>query len=420
MSWKLVLSALLVSLGIGLVQPSQAQQVLGIAAVVDDEVISAYDVEERLDLIITTADLPRTEETRRRLRPQVLRTLVDEELEKKAARGIGISVTNGDIDKEIDAIAERNGMTGAQLISRLDAAGVDAHAIRQQVLASIAWQRFIGARLLRSVDVSDEEVDEAIAKLKAAQGETFYLVNEIRLTVEEPSQEDEVRASAERLVRQIRGGASFTALARQFSSGATAQSGGDVGWIRADQLGPEIGEVLPDMTPGSVSEPIRTPTGFAIVALRDTRVQGEENAEKVEVQLSQILIPLGRNASDDAVAAARARAESIRPQIGSCSDAAEVAKGIEGAQAAELGRLKIGDLPLDFRSAIAALDVGDVSQPIRTAAGMHLLIVCDRSEPADIAADRDHIRNQILNQKLNLRARAYLRDLRRDSIVDYR
>lgn len=400
--------------------PSAAQQVLGIAAVVDDEVISAYDVEERMDLVIVTADLPRTEETRRRLRPQVLRTLVDEELQKKAARDLGITVTNGEIDAEIAAIAERNNMTGDTLVRQLGLAGVDEHALRQQVLAGIAWQRFISARLLRTVEVSEEEVDEAIRRREEAAGETSYLVNEIRLAVEDPSEEADVQANAERLVRQIQGGASFTALARQFSSGATAQSGGDVGWIRADQLGPEIAEVLPTLPPGSVSDPIRTPTGFAIVALRETRVEGQSSADRVQVELSQVLVPLGRNAPEADVREAMAAAESLRPVMSSCGDAPTAAERVPGAQAAELGRLRIGDLPREFRSAIASLEVGGVSPPIRTAAGVHLLIVCDRSEPASATADRDAIRNEILNRKLNLRARAYLRDLRRDSIVDYR
>ncbi|ANK82658.1 MAG: hypothetical protein TEF_19040 [Rhizobiales bacterium NRL2] len=420
MNVKLILPAIAAALWMAFAAPAFSQQVLDIVAVVDDEVISAYDLEERIDLIIVTADLPRTEETRQRLRPQVLRTLVDEELQKKAARNLGITVTNGDIDAEIEAIGERNNMSGPALVQNLERAGVDEHAIRQQVLAGIAWQRFIGARLLRTVDVSDEEIDEEIARLKAAEGETSYLVNEIRLAVEQPSQEDEVRGSAERLVRQIRAGASFAALARQFSSGATAQSGGDVGWIRAEQLGPEIGEVLPTMTPGSVSDPIRTDTGYAIVALRETRIEGQRQPEKVQVELSQILIPLGRNAPQQAVDEARARAAALRPGIAGCADAARLAGDVQGAQAADLGRLRIGDLPVDFRSAISDLDVGGVSPPLRTAAGIHLLIVCDRSEPVDATVDRERIRNAILNRKLNLRAQAQLRDLRRDSIVDYR
>ncbi|WP_417518379.1 peptidylprolyl isomerase [Minwuia sp.] len=416
------LAVLALSLGVLLHLPfvAQGQQILGIAAVVDDEVISAYDLEERLDLVIASANLPATEETRRRLRPQVLRTLVDEELQKHAARDAGVQVLNGEIDEEINAIAERNGMSGARLLDQLNRAGVDAHALRQQVLAALAWQRFMAARLLRTVDVSDEEIDEVIRERQEAKGETLYLVSEILLTVDNPSDEDAVREGAERLIRQIRNGADFSALARQFSSGATAQQGGDVGWVSDSQMGPEIEAVLPGLQVGQISDPIRTATGYAIIGVRDTRVEGEGDASQVEVELSQLLIPLGREAADEDVEKAGAAAASMRNLVSGCQDVQALADRLPAVTAAELGSLRIGDLPQDFRAAIARLQEGEVSRPIRTAAGIHLLIVCKREVPIDTTLDRDVIENEIIGRKLNQRAQSYLRDLRRDAIVDYR
>ncbi|WP_416898585.1 MAG: peptidylprolyl isomerase [Minwuia sp.] len=419
---KGVMRHLLAVLALALVMAgaASAQQVLGIAAVVDDEVISAYDLEERLDLVIASARLPATDETRRRLRPQVLRQLVDEELQKIAARDAGVKVLNSDIDDEIDSIAERNGLSGAQLLSELKRAGVDEHALRQQVLAGLAWQRFMAARLLRTVQVTDEEVDEAIRRRREAQGEKVYLVSEILLTVDDPSAERTVNDAAERLVRQIRAGARFDALARQFSSGATAAQGGDVGWVRADALGPEIESVLPEMRSGSVSEPIRTATGYTIIGLRETRVQGEESLGAVTVRLSQLLIPLGRDAAQDDVNRAGSVAADMRGLISSCDDVKPLAERLSIVEAADLGQLRIGDLPQSFRNAVGALKVGEVSPPIRTAAGMHLLVVCERDDPQEAALDRARIENEIVGRKLNQRALSYLRDLRRDTIVDYR
>jgi len=398
----------------------QAQQVLGIAAVVDDQVISAYDLEERMDLVIASASLPRTEETRRRLRVQILRTLVDEELQKRAARDAGVNVTGTEIDQEIDAIADRNNMTGAALLSQLTRAGVEEHALRQQVLATIAWQKFMGLRLLRTVDVAEEEIDEAIRQIEAQRGQKSYQISEIVLTVPTAREENEVRASAERLVRQIQGGARFDALARQFSDGATAQQGGDVGWVSAEQMGTEIAAAITAMQPGNVSDPVRTTTGFAIVGLRAVRTQGQDEVNDVEVTLSQLLIPLGRNAAEADVTKAVSAANALRELITECGQARPLASRLTAASAADLGKLRIGDLPQNFREAIAPLDKGEVSPPLRTAAGIHLLIVCDRSLAAAVSADRSRIRNEILTRKLNQRAQSLLRDMRRDAIVDYR
>jgi peptidyl-prolyl cis-trans isomerase SurA len=397
-----------------------AQQVLGIAAVVDDEVISVYDLEERLDLVIVSANLPRTEESRRRLRPQILRTMVDEELQKIAARGAGVKVLNGDIDDEIASIAQRNNMSAERLISGLVRSGVDPEALRQQVLAGLAWQRFLAARLLRTVDVSDGEVDEAVQEREDSRGQTVFLVNEILLTVDNPADEVAVRNGAQRLVNQIREGARFDVLARQFSSGATAQQGGDVGWVRAEQLGPEIAEVLGVLPAGQVSDPVRTAAGYAIVGIRDTRIEGQQDKAGIEVVLSQLLIPLGRQASDEDADRAMAAGNSMRDLVSSCEDTGPLAAKLSTVSAADLGKLRIGDLPAVFQNAIGSLDVGGVSPPIRTAAGIHLLVVCERSQPADVVIDRSRIENEIIGRKLNQRALSYLRDLRRDTIVDFR
>lgn len=408
--------AAVLSLGGG----AAAQQVLGIAAVVDDEVISVYDLEQRLNLVIVSANLPRTEEARRRLRPQVLRTLVDEELQKIAARDAGLQVLNGEIDEEIQTIAERNNMSGERLVSSLERSGVDPESLRQQVLAAMAWQRFMAARLLRTVDVSDEEIDEAVRQREESSGETVYLVSEILLPVDNPADEIAVRNGAARLVRQIREGARFDALARQFSSGATSQQGGDVGWVRAEQLGPEIAEVLTTMEPGQASDPVRTAAGFAIVGVRETRIEGQQDAGNIEVVLSQLLIPLGRQASDADADRAIAAASSMRDLVGSCEDTGGLAEKLSAVSAADLGKLRIGDLPPVFQNAILPLQVNDVSEPVRTAAGIHLLVVCERSQPVDAVIDRARIENEIIARKLNQRALSYLRDLRRDTIVDFR
>ena len=398
----------------------RAQQVFGIAAVVNDEVISAFDLEERIDLVVASANLPRTQDTRRRIRSQVLRNLTDESLQMQAARKIGVEVTNEQIDEEISRLAERNNLSVSGLTSRLEGAGVNLATLRRQYLASIAWEQYVSARLLRTVDVSDEEIDEAIRQQEASRGQAVFDVREIILGIDRPQDEPEVRAAAERLVRQIRSGADFAALARQFSVGADAEAGGTVGWVRPAQLSEEVAAVLTTLSVGQVSDPVRTPLGFVIVAVEGRRILGEEAVDSIEVELAQLLIPLGRTASEAVVSAAQADAEAARGRIRSCAGIEPIAETIENAQSAQLGTLKIGDLPDEFGKAIARLNVGDSSEPLRTAAGYHVLVICNRSQPVDASPNRDQIRNSLILAKLNQRARSALRDLRRDAIIDLR
>ncbi len=398
----------------------RAQQVFGIAAVVNDEVISAFDLEERIDLVVISANLPRTQDTRRRIRAQVLRNLIDESLQMQAARKIGVQVTNEQIDAEIEQLAQRNNMSMLALSGRLEGAGVDLSTLRRQYLASIAWEQYVSARLLRTVDVSDEEIDEAVREQEASRGQAVFRVNEIVLGVDRPQDEPEVLAAAERLVRQVRSGADFAALARQFSVGANAEDGGSVGWVRPAQLSDEVASVLTTLSVGDVSDPIRTPLGFTIISVDGRRILGEEAVDGIEVELAQLLIPLSRTANATAEAAARADAESARSRIRSCAGIDQVAESIDQAQSAQLGTLKIGDLPDEFGKAIAKLNVGDSSEPLRTAAGLHVLVVCNRSQPVDATPNRDEVRNSLILSKLNQRAQSALRDLRRDAIIDLR
>lgn len=399
---------------------AQAQQVFGIAAVVNDEVISAFDLEERLNLVIVSANLPRTADTRRRVRAQVLRNLIDESLQMQAARNIGVEVTNEQIDREIEALARRNNLSALALSSRLEGAGVDLSTLRRQYLASIAWEQYVSARLLRTVDVSDEEIDAAVAERAASKGQPVFLVSEIVLGVDRPQDEQDVLDAAERLVRQVRTGADFAALARQFSIGANAAEGGFVGWVRPAQLNDDVAAVLGSLSAGQVSDPIPTPLGFTIVSVQGRRVIGEEAVDGIEVELAQLLIPLGRNASDASVVRARSDAEQARERIRSCAGLEQVAATIENAQSAQLGTLKIGDLPDDFGKAIAQLNVGESSASLRTAAGIHVLVICNRSAPVNAEPDREQVRTDLILRKLNQRAQSAMRDLRRDAIIDLR
>jgi peptidyl-prolyl cis-trans isomerase SurA len=248
--------------------PGRAQETLRIAAVVNDEVISLFDVNARIRLLLLTINQPETPEAFRQMFPQVLRSLIDERLELQEAKAKGIEVTDSDVDLVVSEIETSNRMPPGGLFTVLAQHHVSKDTLVGQLRARIAWQRTVARRLRQTYTVSADQIDEALAQIKADQGKPEYLVAEIFLGVDSPDVEADVQRSGERLVGEVKQGADFPALARQFSESATSAAGGDLGWVQLGQLDPEIATTIEHMQIGEISAPVRTVTGFHILWLR--------------------------------------------------------------------------------------------------------------------------------------------------------
>ena len=277
-----------------------------IIAVVNDDVISTSDINDRLRLAFISSHLPDTPEVEQKLVPQILRGLIDEKLEMQEAKRLDITVSKDEIDKAMDRITKDNGIPG-DIRAFIKERGGSPAALEQQLRVGIAWNKVIARELRPKVDIGDDEIDAAIARIKANAGKEEYLVSEIFLAVDNPKDEDQVKQVADNLVKQIKGGASFGAVAHQFSQGIGAATGGDIGWIQEGQLTNDVNRVLVGMQPNTISDPIRTPSGFDILGLREKRTislhpdappaKAEPEpapagpAEKETVNLQQVFLP---------------------------------------------------------------------------------------------------------------------------------
>ena len=232
-----------------------------IAAVVNDEAISVADVTSRLKMVMLSSNLTDSPETRQRVAAQVLRTIVDEKLQVQEAKRQNITATDEEINKAVGQIEKQNNMQPGQLDQVLKSHGIERSALVDQLTASIVWQKLVRRLVSQTNGVSDEEIDYALKRTKESANEPQSRVAEIFLAVDNPQQEDEVRRLAERLTEQMKQGARFSAVAQQFSQSATAAVGGDIGWVRADQLSPELGKAVAQMRAGELSPPIRAGAG---------------------------------------------------------------------------------------------------------------------------------------------------------------
>ena len=250
---------------------ASGQESIGIAAVVNNEAISIPDLVARIDVAIVASRLRASEDLRRQLAPQVLRSLVDERLKVQEAERFGVTVTDAEMANARRSVEQRNGIAAGELDEFLQRQGLNVATVTDQLRAEILWSKLVRGRLGAAVSVGEGEIDEALAQLEANRGRPEFRVAEIFLAVESREQENEVRAAAESLFEQLKAGAKFDQIASQFSQSATAAVGGDIGWVLEGELPGEIEAVLARMQPGRIAPPVRTFDGYSIVLLIDRR-----------------------------------------------------------------------------------------------------------------------------------------------------
>ena len=396
------------------------RDVQSIAAVVNHDVISVFDLLERMKLVIVSSDLKDTPETRQRLLPLVLRSLIDERLELQEAQRLEITTSKDEIDKGLRQIEKENHIKKGEIKEFFAKAGVDEETVISQIRAAISWGKVIRRQIRPSIDIGDEEINEAYARVLANKDKPQNLLVEIFLAVDSPDKEPEVRAVAERLVREIRDGANFQALARQFSESASALSGGDLGWVADGDLGPELDAVVKKVTPPALTDPIRTPGGYYILGLRDRKILSKEDAAGTTVELRRLQIPLAADAPKQEVAAQMQLAKSMRERAKNCDEMQKLADETGSNLSGDLGWIHLNELPDDLQKTVKTLSVGKVSEPLRRGDGITLFMVCDRKEEKSLIPTKEEVGEALLRQRLELQADRYLRDLRSNATVDTR
>lgn len=391
-----------------------AQDTLRAVAVVNDEVISMLDLFMRTRLVALSSGIQVTPESQSRLQQQVLRRLIDERLQLQEAARLSITISDEEVTEALDDIARRNKMSNEQFEAMLKRGQILPSTLQEQVKAGLAWRRVLRVRLVPTIVIADEEVDDVVARLEAGQGGSQINLSEIYLEIDSVQVEDEVRREAIGLLEELRGGGDFSALAGQFSQSATAAKGGNIGWIEESQLPEELASAVRGMRPGEVNGPVRGLTGYYILYLKDRKaISGGEDT----VRLTQIFLELPPDGQDSERALRLAEAEALRGQIDSCETAAEVAETAGASGSGDLGMMKVKDLSPQLQNVVRSLPLEQPSEPMTIAGSLTILVVCERQGGV---IDRDRIQQNLMTQRLEILARRYLRDLRRQANVDLR
>jgi len=380
----------------------------GIAAVVNNDIVTTHDLRQRVMFMLATTGAQRDEDTLTRLQQQALRNLVDEHLQMQESQKYEQTISDEEVNQNVARLIGRNGLDPNEVVSKLAAAGVSIETLRDQVRSEIAWQRIVNGLYGSRIRISDAQINETLNRLTANADKPSFRVAEIYIeATPEIGGMDGAMEGANAMIEQVQGGAPFPLLAQQFSSAPSAAKGGDVGWVHEGELRPEIDEVIQEMEPGAVSQPIQVPGGVYVVALIETKISKADTL----YNLKQV------NISDVETEDAKTRLFALKDSLNSCESLEEDVDAIEGVIQADMGELKASELTPELIDILAATDVGSLSDPIARPNGAASIMVCSRSATGEDIPTRDDVENRLMDQQLAQASRRALRDIRRKSTV---
>lgn len=380
----------------------------GVAAIVNDQLISSYDVRQRAMLLLISSGIQATPELMQRASQQALRDLVDEHLQLQETSGdpYHISVSEADIDRRVGDIARENHVTVPDFTRQLAQQGINIATLRSQIRATTAWNRLMSGLYGTRVRISDTEIRETQARIAASASSTHYEISEIFLPASTPQEFAQAQDGGMRLLEQMQHGAAFPLVARQFSAAPSAAQGGDIGWLAASELPAEVANVVMRLNPGQVSLPIRTPTGVYIVALRDKH-DGLPQGSITQITLKELTAPAPR----------RLVLDRLQRRANGCTTLDHDIAGQEGVQAIDLGQTTEADLSPEIRARIANVAAGGASTVEVSGETASVIFVCGRDTGGAGVPTRQEIETRLFDQEISLLSDRYLNNLRREATI---
>jgi peptidyl-prolyl cis-trans isomerase SurA len=388
-------------------------------AQVNGEIITGTDMDHRLALIVAANENKLPPEELARFRAQILTNLIDETLQIQEAVANKIEVTDAEVDQYFDRVAQQNFKRPANQVEKyLTSIGASVATLKRQIKGELSWSRLLSRNVRPSANVSDDEVNAIIERVKATKGTTEYRLGEIYLSAT-PEAMPAVTENAKKIIDQLRQGANFVAYARQFSEASTASVGGDLGWLSLAQLPSSLATAAAGMNSNEV-QAVASPGGISILLLIDKRQVAMSDPRDSVLSLKQIAITFPAGTAEAQIAPLVKRFSEETQQIAGCGVADEMAAKL-GADVVNRDGIKIRDLPAPLQQVMLDLQIGQSTPPYGSLQdGVRVFVLCGRDAPEVAASESfDEIMSRLEEERVNKRARIYLRDLRRDAVIEY-
>ena len=405
-------------------KPSLGQDSLRIAAVVNDQVISVFDLESRLSLLMKFSQVPNNKEARTQLAPIVLRQLIDETIKKQEAKRLKIKVKDNEIAQSLIRFEKKNGIRSGQLDAYLKTFGLNKISLQEKLITEILWINLVRMVHAGTTKITDQDVNDVISEVERNKGKTEFLISEIFLSLDNPSKEQMLITQGYKILQELENGASFPAIANALSQSPTAAAGGNLGWVRLDHVENSLTKPISSMKPGQISKLIKTAGGFKIILLRDKRVvRGINLDSKIDsrITLYQNFFPIPPGAKKTLEKKIILSAQERLKTVTSCSGMKDFAQSYDLPKSGPLGPLSENQLAPNIRSLISNLPDKTISKPLKVEGGIIIAMVCSR-ETLETREQKHRIAisDQIFQKRLATAAEKYLSNLRRETFIDIR
>ena len=395
-----------------------------IVAVVNGDVISNVDVDDRARLFALSTGQPLTPDVLDRLRPQISRQLVDELLQLQEIQRRKIVIQDKQIAEAIRLDRERNGMPPGALRQRLAADGIGLRTLVDQIRTQLGWLQVVRQQLGdagRGSPPPPWRSGSARWRSRPASRNTRSPRSSSRSRIR-PAPPTPQRF-ADTVITELRAGAPFPVVASQFSQSQSALEGGQLGWVQPNRLDPEVARVVAEMPVGAVSNPIKVPGGLVVVTLQGKRADRAGHRHRGD---GAPAVPAVHQPAQSAAPTAQQRqtldkARAISARVNSCPQMEQVAVQDHSPRPADLGQVDLDHVqPITFRQMLAGLPLDKATQPVVAPDGIAVLIVCSRDRKNLAQLTPQEIRMQLLSQRVDLLSRQLQQDLRSQAQIEMR
>ena len=386
------------------------QDIQAISAIVNDEVISRYDVQQRVQLILSTSGIKPTQENIKRLETQALRSLVNEKIQLQEAIKLDVPSSDDEVNLMLERIANGNQMSGQEILQQINSQGVRAETLLNQIKAELLWNKIVRGRYGSYINVNEDEVSIVYDRTMESIGKDQYDISEIFIGYENEQEQQEANILANKLVEQLRSGAAFAAVAQQFSQTASSGQGGYIGWVTEGQLDNEIIDSLKELKKDEISNPINTVAGLYVIKLNDKTKAGGKNPLRNQYDLVSVIFEINQ----------KKESENFSKDFVSCKRIDQLTEKYNEKEINYIGKRILSDLPEDLHNELLNKEAGDTLKPRIIGENINIILICDRKDDIGIQVSRETIEENIYAQKIGMMSRRYLRDLRRDAVIEYR
>jgi peptidyl-prolyl cis-trans isomerase SurA len=406
--------------------PQQQSGVIdSVVAVVNDDVITRYELDDRLDTVVRQLQkqgtpLPAPEV----LEKQILERMITDMLQAQYAKENGVRVNDTQLDDAITRIAQQNNFpSSVEFRAKLEADGIDYKKFREEIRSEIISTRLREREVESKLVISDSEVDNYLAnKARAGNDEEFHLAH-ILVVVPEQASAEKIQAArdrAEHALSQLKGGADFAQVAAGSSDAKDALNGGDLGWRSSDRIPPLFLNELHNLQPGQVTSVLRSPSGFHILKLVEKR-SGNAPVVITQTHVRHILIKTSEIVPESE---AKSRLMEIKQRIEAGADFADQAKRYSqdgsAQQGGDLDWVSPGQTVPEFEAAMNKLKPGQMGV-VQTQFGWHLIQVLERrNTDVSVQQQRQQARVAIGSFKSDELYQDWLRQLRDRAFIEYR